>query len=170
VAKVARELLPPVDIKDNRRCNKCHLEAAKTMATDGGPHNEMKCSSCHTKHPRTVAGAVPQCANCHNPHDASMPMGSCVTCHSSHGITTIHYDIKVPDQHCSSCHKKSASRLRESGTRHVGLACVICHRSNHTAVPGCTDCHGGPHSKRVMSRPERCVKCHNGAHETVVDR
>jgi hypothetical protein len=163
-------LYPPADIRANRKCNACHEEAAGTIAASGGPHAELKCASCHDKHPREVKDAKPLCTRCHNSHDETMRMGSCTNCHASHDVQDLRYGIAIPDAYCAACHRTSASRLKESGTRHVGLACVICHRTVHGAVPGCTDCHGGPHGERVMSRPERCVRCHTGAHETSVDR
>ena len=169
-APVPKVILPPADIEENRKCNRCHGEAAGTIAAHGGPHSELTCVSCHNKHPRVVEGAKPLCLNCHNSHHESITMRMCSSCHSSHDVETIQYGIKVPDAHCTSCHKKSASRLHESGTRHVGLACAICHRANHATVPRCVDCHGGPHAKRVMSKPDRCVQCHNGAHETTTER
>ena len=164
-----RPVLPPADIKANRQCNKCHEEAAGTIAAFGGPHADLKCASCHDKHPRDVDGARPACTRCHNSHDDSIRMGSCSDCHSSHAVTEIRYGIEIPDTYCEACHKSSAKRLKESGTRHVGLACVICHRNDHGSIPACVDCHGAPHNKRMMSKPERCVACHEGAHQTSVD-
>jgi hypothetical protein len=160
----------PADIRENRRCNRCHEDAALTVAADGGPHAELECAACHVKHPPKAPGTVPQCAACHNPHADSMSMASCVTCHSSHDIDRVQYSIFVPDEHCAACHRDSMTQVQASGTRHMGLACALCHRDEHGAIPSCTDCHGGPHSQKVMARPERCVRCHNGAHETIVDR
>lgn len=139
-AAVPRVVLPPADINENRRCVACHGEAAGTIAAHGGPHGE------------------------------SITMGMCSSCHSSHDVDSIRYGIDIPDAHCTACHKKAAATLQASGTRHMGLACVVCHRSEHARVPSCVDCHSGPHARRVMSKPERCVKCHNGAHETKTDR
>lgn len=172
VAKAAEPpvLYPPANIKANSKCNKCHEEAAGTIAAQGGPHARLKCASCHDKHPREVVGAKPACTRCHNSHDDSMRMGSCSDCHSSHAVADIQYGIGIPDTYCVACHESPASSLHESGTRHTGLACVICHRNVHGTVPSCTDCHGGPHGERVMSKPERCVRCHTSAHQTSVDR
>jgi hypothetical protein len=99
-----------------------------------------------------------------------MGADSCSTCHSSHAVTVVQYGIGVPDGQCAACHAESAARLEASGTRHIGLACALCHRTDHGAIPSCVDCHGGPHGERVMSKPERCVRCHTSAHETSVDR
>jgi hypothetical protein len=160
----------PADIKQNRKCNSCHEDAAVSIAAAGGRHSELRCSSCHKQHPREVEGAVPQCLGCHEAHDASMGADSCSTCHSSHAVTVVQYGIGVPDGQCAACHAESAARLAASGTRHIGLACALCHRADHGAIPSCVDCHGGPHGERVMSKPERCVRCHTSAHETSVDR
>jgi hypothetical protein len=169
-ATEAPVLYPPADIKANSKCNKCHEEAAGTIAAMGGPHARLKCASCHDKHPRDVDGAKPACTRCHNSHDESIRMGSCSDCHSSHAVTDIQYGIGIPDTYCEACHRSSAKRLKESGTRHMGLACAICHRTVHGSIPSCVDCHGAPHNKRMMSKPERCVACHEGAHQTSVDR
>lgn len=160
----------PADIKANRKCNQCHREAAVSIAAAGGRHSKLKCSTCHKEHPPEVETAAPQCLDCHDAHEATMDASSCVTCHSSHVVTAVQYAIKVPDGHCASCHAEAAARLEASGTRHMGLACAICHRPIHGAIPACTDCHGGPHGERVMAKPDRCVRCHNGAHETQIDR
>lgn len=163
-------LATPVDVEANRKCIRCHAEAAMTMAGGGGPHGELECVSCHTRYHQADENNWPLCLNCHNSHSESITMRMCRNCHSSHDVEAIRYDLKVPDAHCTACHKKSAARLRESGTRHTGLACVICHRSNHPTVPTCVDCHSGPHAARVMSKPDRCIRCHDSAHQTSVDR
>lgn len=160
----------PADIKENRKCNQCHRDAAVSIAAAGGRHSKLKCSTCHKEHPPEVETAVPQCLGCHNAHEATMGASSCVSCHSSHSVAAVQYAITVPNRHCAACHEEAASRLDASGTRHTGLACAICHRQVHGSVPGCTDCHGGPHGERVMSKPDRCVRCHNSAHETQIDR
>ncbi len=164
------KLAPPVDVAANRKCNECHAAAAMTMAGGGGAHGELECVSCHTKHHGKPEESWPLCLNCHNSHSESITMRMCRNCHSSHDVAAIRYDLKVPDAHCTACHKKSAARLRESGTRHAGLACVICHRSNHPTVPACVDCHSGPHAPRVMKKPDGCVRCHESAHQTKVER
>ncbi len=164
------KLALPVDVEANRQCNKCHAAAAMTMAGGGGAHSELDCVSCHTKYHGEPEESWPLCLNCHNSHSESITMRMCRNCHSSHDVGAIRYGIKVPDAHCSACHKKSAARLRESGTRHVGLACVVCHRSNHPTVPTCVDCHSGPHAPRLMKKPDGCVRCHDSAHQTKVER
>jgi hypothetical protein len=163
-------MAPPMDVAGNRKCNECHAAAAMTMAGGGGAHSELECVSCHTKYHGKPEDDWPLCLNCHNSHSESITMRMCRNCHSSHDVAAIRYDLKVPDVHCTACHKKSAARLRESGTRHAGLACVICHRSNHPTVPTCVDCHSGPHAPRVMKKPEGCVRCHESAHQTKVER
>ena len=156
----------PVDIEENRECIGCHRDAAVTMAAEGGPHREFECRFCHTGHPPESPGAFPQCVECHDAHDKSMAAASCATCHSSHAVSTLRYEITVPDAHCAPCHEEAASRLRKSRTRHRGLACALCHRRDHGAVPTCQDCHGGPHPKEVMVEFDLCVRCHHSAHET----
>jgi hypothetical protein len=160
----------PVDIRENRRCNRCHEEAAVSMAADGGPHGELLCADCHVEHPPKAPGTFPQCLECHDPHDQTMAASSCVTCHSSHNVDVVEYAVTVPDEHCAACHEDSVAELQASGTRHMGLDCVICHQDEHGAIPSCTYCHSGPHSEKVMARPERCVRCHNSAHETKIGR
>jgi hypothetical protein len=167
---VPPKLAPPMDVAANRKCNECHAAAAMTMAGGGGAHSEIDCVSCHTKYHGKPEDDWPLCLNCHNSHHDSITMRMCRNCHSSHDVAAIRYDLKVPDAHCTACHKKSAARLRESGTRHAGLACVICHRSNHPTVPTCVDCHSGPHAPRVMKKPDGCVRCHDSAHQTKVER
>jgi hypothetical protein len=170
VAPVTPVVLAPADIKANRKCINCHAEAAGTIAAHGGTHGELECVECHNKHPRDVKAAKPLCLNCHNSHHESITMRMCSSCHSSHDVTRIQYGIQVPDVQCAACHRRSATRLRESGTRHVGLQCVICHRGYHAVVPSCVDCHGGPHAQRIMSKPDRCARCHDSAHQTKTDR
>lgn len=165
-----RAVLEPVEIPENRRCNRCHEEAAISMAAVGDAHAELECAACHTVHPPKAPGAFPQCLECHEPHDATMQAESCVSCHSSHDVDVVQYAITVPDAHCTACHEAAAATLRESGTLHMGLDCVICHQAEHGAIPSCVDCHGAPHPENMMARPERCVRCHVGAHETKVGR
>lgn len=169
-APLPEVVAPPADVPANRRCIKCHDVAAGNVAAVGGPHSDLKCVSCHNKHPKEIKDAKPQCLNCHNSHSESITMSQCSTCHSSHDVHSIRYGIQIPDAHCASCHKKSTATLQASGTRHTGLACVVCHRHEHTRVPSCVACHSGPHARRVMSKPEGCVRCHTGAHETTIDR
>lgn len=164
------KIAPPMDVAANRKCNECHAAAAMTMAGGGGAHSELECVSCHTKYHGKPEESWPLCLNCHNSHSESITMRMCRNCHSSHDVAAIRYDLKVPDAHCTACHKKAAARLRESGTRHTGLACVICHRSNHPTVPSCVDCHSGPHAPRVMKKPDGCGRCHQSAHQTQVER
>jgi hypothetical protein len=160
----------PADIPENRKCNRCHKDAAVTIAAEGGPHSEFECVNCHVDHRREPPETVSRCLNCHNPHDENRSVrASCVSCHSSHDFNKVEYDITVPDGLCADCHSAAVTQLQDSGTRHMGLACALCHRDEHGAIPSCTDCHGGPHSEKVMARPERCVRCHNGAHETIVN-
>ena len=170
LAAVPPRLAAPIDLAANRKCNKCHDAEAQTMAGGGGAHSELKCVSCHTKYHGEPEDDWPRCLKCHESHSESITMRMCSDCHSSHDVEVIRYGIKVPDAHCTACHEQSAARLHASGTRHVGLACVVCHRSNHLTVPTCVDCHSGPHATRVMKRPDRCVRCHEGAHETKVER
>jgi len=170
LAAAPPKLAPPMDVAANRKCNGCHAAAAMTMAGGGGAHSELACVSCHTRYHGKPEDDWPLCLNCHNSHGESITMRMCRNCHSSHDVAAIRYDLKVPDAHCTACHKKSAARLRESGTRHTGLACVICHRSNHPTMPTCVDCHSGPHAPRVMKKPDGCARCHESAHQTKVER
>jgi hypothetical protein len=160
----------PVDIAENRRCNRCHEEAAISMAAEGGPHAELECAACHVEHPPKAPGTFPQCLECHYAHDDSMAAASCVSCHSSHNVDVVQYAITVPDAHCTACHQEAAATLQASGTLHMGLDCVVCHQAEHGAIPTCVYCHGAPHPENMMARPERCVRCHVGAHETKVGR
>lgn len=156
----------PADVEANSSCNGCHRKAAISIAAAGARHAEMPCLACHAEHPLEVPGAKPQCLGCHRPHTESLSNASCSTCHSSHDFASVVYPITVPDEYCVACHQESATQLHESQTRHMGLACVICHRPDHGAVPSCTDCHGGPHPQSIMSRPDSCAQCHSGAHQT----
>ncbi len=158
----------PLDIEANRECNDCHDDAAASMAAVGGPHRELECITCHTEHPPDVEGVVvPACLECHESHSEVMTAASCVDCHASHDVETVAHTATMPDAYCAPCHDDVADTLRASRSLHMGVACVLCHQTEHSAEPKpCQHCHRGTHPQHVMQSPERCRDCHNTAHDT----
>jgi hypothetical protein len=156
-----------LDIEANRECNECHDEAAVTMAAGGGPHRDFECTTCHPQHPPDVEGVVvPACLECHESHSEVMTAASCAECHAGHDLASVAHTVSMPDSYCASCHGDVAHTIRASRSLHMGVACVLCHQSEHAAEPKtCQFCHRGTHPQHVMQSPDRCRDCHNTAHE-----
>lgn len=157
----------PLDIEANRECNECHDDAAASMAAVGGPHREFECATCHPEHPPDVEEAVfPACLECHEGHSEAMTAATCVECHASHDATRYAHRTTMPDSYCAPCHGDVADTIRASRSLHMGVACVLCHQTEHSAEPkSCQFCHRGTHPQHVMQSPDRCRDCHNTAHE-----
>jgi hypothetical protein len=160
----------PVAIAENRECNECHEDAAVTMAAGGGPHRELGCADCHTEHPPDVEGVVfPACLECHDSHSEAMAASSCVECHAGHDFTRVAHAATMPDAYCAPCHGEVVDTLRASRSLHMGVKCVLCHQSEHSAeAKPCQHCHRGTHPQHVMQSPDRCRDCHATAHD--IDR
>jgi hypothetical protein len=155
----------PLDIPENRECIGCHREAAVTIARSGGPHREFECVYCHAEHPPEAEGAVPQCAECHDRHAKDMTDASCVDCHADHDVAVLRTRVGIPDPWCTVCHEEAAATLQASRSLHAGIGCVLCHQAEHGASQSCTHCHGKPHPRHVMDRPDLCAACHKTAHD-----
>jgi hypothetical protein len=157
----------PVDVAANKECNGCHEDAALTMAAEGGPHRELECAACHTKHPPDVEGVVvPECTSCHESHSESMGAASCAECHAGHAVAKVKHAPTMPDAYCTACHAGVAETLRASRSRHMGVKCVLCHQKEHASpATACVFCHRGSHPEHVMSKAGVCASCHKTAHD-----
>lgn len=162
-----RALAEPAKVAANRECNECHLEAAVTIAVGGGPHAELECTGCHTRHPPDVEGVVvPACLECHESHSEAMTAASCIECHASHDFAKVVHTAKMPDSNCGACHGDVVDTLRASRSLHLGVHCVLCHQSEHTApAKDCGYCHRGAHSRHEASHQGGCQGCHGTAHD-----
>jgi hypothetical protein len=155
----------PVANAANAACNECHEDAAVAMAKTGGPHRDLDCASCHTEHPPDKEGARPQCLSCHEAHGAEMKDASCTGCHRGHSPKTLSYAATVPDAHCAACHTDVAATLKASRSRHMGIACAVCHRAEHGKTESCQFCHRAAHPEHVMRKTGVCASCHKTAHD-----
>jgi hypothetical protein len=110
--------------------------------------------------------AVPECLGCHESHSEVMTAATCVECHASHDATRYVHTATLPDTYCAACHGDVVETLKASRSLHMGVACVLCHQKEHSAkAKECHFCHRGTHPQHVMRRPDRCVECHNTAHD-----
>jgi hypothetical protein len=155
----------PLAIEANAACNECHEDAAAEMAKSGGAHRELECASCHTEHPPDEEGAIPRCLSCHEAHGAEMKDASCTGCHRGHAPATLTYAATVPDAHCAACHADVPKTLEASRSRHMGIACAVCHRTEHGATQSCQFCHRATHPEHVMRKTGVCASCHKTAHD-----
>jgi hypothetical protein len=157
----------PLEIAANKECNGCHEDAALTMAAEGGPHRELECAACHTKHPPDVEGVVvPECTSCHESHSESIPAASCSQCHAGHAAAKVQHAPTMPDAYCTPCHAGVAETLRASRSLHMGVKCVLCHQKEHASpATACVFCHRGSHPEHVMSNAGICASCHKTAHD-----
>jgi hypothetical protein len=160
-------LAEPVTIAANRECNKCHNDAAVTIAVGGGPHAEFACADCHTQHPPDVKGTVvPACLECHESHSEAMNETTCVECHAGHDVAKAVHTATMPDSYCAPCHAGVVETLRASRSLHMGVQCVLCHRKEHGGpATSCTFCHRRTHPEHVMQNEEICASCHGTAHD-----
>ncbi len=146
-------------------CVKCHGAVVKAMATAGGAHRDLECTSCHDGHPPAVEAPYPECGACHEPHSEDPAGADCAQCHRAHAPTEVKYAVGVPSAACAACHADAGAQLAATTTKHGALTCTICHRETHTATLACGDCHGRLHPASIMARFPKCADCHHTAHD-----
>jgi len=138
-------------------CVKCHDQAPKDIANNGGAHKEkVSCVDCHVSHPPKSNDIIPNCSNCHadTPH---FKLKGCNGCHSNPHTPlaiTIPSGITEP---CLSCHSEQMTQLQQEVSKHTTVACSTCHRERHGLVPNCADCHS-PHAEGQTQKD--CLTCH----------
>ena len=138
-------------------CSVCHVDEVTTFSFNPTNHSVLDCSKCHKDH-----GYIPQCTNCHDPHDGTMVEDDCNKCHETgHVPTTIKYSAMIPKSMCSGCHSSAISMIDNSDTKHSELLCTQCH-PQHGQIPACSSCHGTPHGSTMTD----CgVSCHLSGHD-----
>ncbi len=141
----------------NYACSMCHIDEFTILDMNPTKHSRLDCSSCHTKH-----GLIPECTNCHRPHDDTMTEDDCDDCHKTgHMPTKIIYSTTTPKSMCSGCHADAINMIDNSGTKHSELLCTQCH-PQHGQIPACSSCHATPHGPAITD----CgVKCHLSGHD-----
>lgn len=158
------EVHTPMNIPAERAleqgCHICHPELDKEMKTYVTQHTELYCSSCHhTRH-----GYVPECLECHQPHEKWMTQADCLTCHPPHKALEVVYPEDVSPEICAGCHRNAYEALKQSGTKHSAVTCVSCHPKKHRAIKRCRECHPEPHSAAFLGKFRVCGQCHGAAH------
>jgi len=147
-------------------CAVCHAQVAESLAKSSARHNKLDCVTCHkNKH-----GWIPTCVYCHPPHPAQTSRGNCDTCHAAHAplpVKPLIFGPETPSERCAACHGAILDLLRAGSTRHHKLECVFCHSGNHGTTPRCEDCHGLPHSRKLLEKFSTCGNCHQTAHDLV---
>lgn len=174
------KLLPPSTGAVNLLCNKCHIDAMKTI--NNGIHNKvqqkiegvMSCASCHDVHaahkPHRDERTLEACQNCHpgykekfigSVHEQLINKGemSCLSCHRSHQVQ----DTKESENYgCGVCHKKEEEAYRKSAHR-------IARLKGNTVAATCSSCHSGHHILPAINEkspvnyrqiPKTCGSCH----------
>jgi bacterioferritin-associated ferredoxin len=154
----------------DQACTGCHTDPAKNMSTRGGKHNTMGCADCHVGHPPEVKKPVLKCTQCHEPHSPGMTEAACHQCHRAHTASAVMYAYNVPSHDCAVCHEKAAEVLTASRSKHASLGCALCHPDKHKATVNCQHCHSAPHPAQVMKDIGSCGKCHNTAHQILINR
>ena len=156
----------PLDIPAGRSlehgCYICHPEVDKEMKTYVTQHTELYCHTCHhTRH-----GYIPECLECHQPHDAEMTQADCVLCHPAHKALQVVYPEDISPKSCAACHENAYDMLTKSNTKHATLSCAKCH-PEHKAIMQCQECHREPHPERMLEAFPACGRCHGVAHSLI---
>ena len=141
-------------------CTTCHEGQIKQLQANPSIHTTLACTACHTRH-----GFVPECFACHKGHLDTMTQADCTGCHPAHRPLVVSYTEKVPSEYCGSCHTAVYDLLARSHARHRNVACVLCHRNRHKAIPTCRDCHQPPHPESIIGKFPSCGSCHGKAHD-----
>ena len=138
-------------------CSLCHVDEITVFNVNPTKHSDFECSLCHTKH-----GLIPECTNCHVPHDDTMTKDDCGECHKTgHIPTKIIYPTTTPKSMCAGCHADAISVMENSNTKHSNLLCSQCH-PQHAQLPACSSCHATPHGPALTD----CgVTCHLSGHD-----
>jgi len=165
VGLAALPLVAGAPVYKEGSCVKCHAAVVKALATTGGSHRDLECTTCHEGHPPAVKAPYPECGTCHEPHSEDPASAGCAQCHRAHAPAEVRYSVTVPAQACGACHGDAAAELAATTTKHGALACTICHRESHTATLACGDCHGRLHPATIMARFPKCADCHHTAHD-----
>jgi len=159
-------LIIPAAALSNNACMSCHVKETKQITDNISRHTtEVACADCHhVKH-----GYIPQCNECHEPHSPGYEMddNTCMGCHPVHMPAKITYSEDTPNLICAGCHEKAYGLLQNNHTKHTDVMCSECH-SAHKKIPLCSECHGLPHSKRMMQDTTKCGNCHGIAHNLPV--
>ncbi len=141
-------------------CAACHAQTRDTLVGGKTKHQGVLCAACH----QPQHGNIPQCANCHQPHAPNMAESECRLCHAAHVPMPVVYGDNVPSHSCGACHDQALKDLAATETKHNQLSCAACHQAQHGMVPTCQDCHGTPHSPRMLAQFPNCADCHGTAH------
>jgi hypothetical protein len=142
-------------------CGARHDGVLKTLDTSKTKHQSVTCVECHA----ATHGKIPQCVECHEPHAKTMVQADCLSCHSAHKPLPVVYAEKIASTQCAACHAPALKLLQESKSKHRSLQCATCHQKTHKAIPACQDCHGTPHSPRMLEKFPKCGQCHGIAHD-----
>ena len=142
---------------DHYSCSLCHVNEITIFNVNPTKHSDLECSLCHTKH-----GLIPECINCHTPHDDTMTADDCSECHKTgHIPTRITYPATTPKSMCEGCHADAISIMDNSNTKHSELLCSQCH-PQHAQLPTCSTCHATPHGPAMTD----CgITCHLSGHD-----
>jgi hypothetical protein len=161
-------LIIPGSALGNDACMSCHTKETKQITDNVSRHTtEVACSDCHhVKH-----GYIPQCNECHESHSPGFAMddNACMSCHPVHMPAKITYSEKdTSNIICAGCHDQAYGLLQNNYTKHTDVKCSECH-SVHKRIPLCSECHGMPHSKKMMHDTAKCGDCHGIAHDLPVN-
>jgi len=161
-------LIIPGSVVTHAACMSCHANETKQITDNVSRHTtEVSCSDCHhVKH-----GYIPQCNECHESHSPEHKMddAACMSCHPVHMPAKITYSRQeTPNLICAGCHEQAYGLLKNNITKHTDVKCSDCH-SAHKLIPLCSECHGKPHSSRMMQDTAKCGDCHGIAHNLPVN-
>ncbi|MCK4937724.1 MAG: hypothetical protein KAR85_03860 [Methanosarcinales archaeon] len=155
----------PLDINYSRisvpleQCAICHEGAGTALEQSNTEHTSLECAYCHPVHKQ-----IPECMDCHTPHDSDMTISDCQGCHPAHDPAVINIPLDITRNDCAICHEAIDTELRLSNTKHDDLNCIYCH-PKHGYLPPCESCHGLPHKKEIHDLYTECTKCHIVVHD-----
>jgi hypothetical protein len=148
-------------------CASCHTETAwRTTKIDHartafplrGKHATVECTKCHAKSAARVKVRFDTCAACHaDTHRGAFAPRDCSACHTESSFRKGAFD-----------HATTAFPLAD---KHVGLACLACHKAATPAAndfrglkKSCASCHNDVHRGELGAS---CEKCHDTRSFTV---
>jgi hypothetical protein len=178
------------------RCMECHITVREEMTANHPLHGtlsaDLNCQSCHTEHrgahapltnmskfdhnwtafQLTGMHKVTECANCHKNNTFKGTPQTCVGCHATPAVPTVHKATYGND--CARCHTTFTFSLakfnHDTSTAfkltggHRNVECASCHKNNvFKGTPQtCVGCHATPAVPTVhkVNHGTDCARCH----------
>jgi hypothetical protein len=150
-------------------CGRCHYSVFSQIKNEGGKH-QIDCTQCHVKFhaynpvKQNWKEIMPKCEGCHGLIHGEK-FAACAQCHSNpHAPKTQMAMSTEFTKTCADCHAQVPKELQGNPSKHMKVACSVCHHTKHGLIPSCMECHK-PHTEGQSDKD--CLSCHP-AHSPLV--